>query len=135
MSSGLRRGSWPCSPGCGHSRLGCCCGEPAACGMSPPSTSPQSSCMAGPCYGLLGCYCHLSHCSSDALWPGLLPSGHLRLLAQCCTRTAGSECSSAALPKGLGPEPACHTTPDGWSPWMLYLAAGKQMMAQGGRGE
>lgn len=74
-------------------------------------------------YGLPGRYRRLSQRrrSSDALRPGLLPSSHLRLLAQRCVGAAGARHPSAALPECLGPEPTCHAAPDGWSPRLLYV--------------
>lgn len=74
-------------------------------------------------YGLPGRYRRLSQRrrSSDAPQPGLLPPGHPRLLAQHCAGGAGTRCPSSTLVKGLGPEPSCHTTPDGWSPRLLYV--------------
>lgn len=74
-------------------------------------------------YGLPGRYRRLSQRrrSSGAPQPGLLPSGHARLLAQHCAGVPGTRCPSSTLVKGLGPEPRCHTTPDGWSPRLLYV--------------
>lgn len=74
-------------------------------------------------YGLPGRYRRLSQRrrSSDALQPGLLPSGHPRLLAQRSAGVAATRCPSATLAEGLGPEPTCHTTADGWSPRLLYV--------------
>lgn len=74
-------------------------------------------------YGLPGRYRRLSQRrrSSDAPQPGLLPSGHPRPLAQHCAGIAGTRCPSATLVKGLGLQHTCHTTPDGWSPRLLYV--------------
>lgn len=73
--------------------------------------------------GLPGRYRRLSQRrrSSDAPQPGLLPSGHLRLLAQHCVGAAGAGHPSAALPECLGPESTRHASPDGWSPRLLYV--------------
>lgn len=78
-------------------------------------------------YGLPGRYRRLSQRrrSSDALRPGLLSSSHLRLLAQHCAGAAEAGCPSATLPECLGPEPARHTAPDGWSPRLLYVWRGR----------
>lgn len=77
-------------------------------------------------YGLPGRYRRLSQRrrSSDALRPGLLSSSHLRLLAQHYAGAAGAGCPSATLPECLGPEPARHAAPDGWSPRLLYVWRG-----------
>lgn len=74
-------------------------------------------------YGLPGRYRRLSQRrrSSNAPQPGLLPSGHPHLLAQHSAGVAGTRRPSATLTEGLGPEPSCHTTPDGWSPRLLYV--------------
>ncbi|XP_075358805.1 diacylglycerol kinase zeta isoform X1 [Mycteria americana] len=76
-------------------------------------------------HGLPGRYRRLSQRrrSSDALGPGLLASGHLRLLAQHCMGVARAGRPSAALPECLGPEPTCHAAPDGWSPRLLKAIA------------
>ncbi|XP_065610902.1 diacylglycerol kinase zeta isoform X1 [Cyrtonyx montezumae] len=66
-------------------------------------------------HGLPGRYRRLSQRrrSSDVLWPGLLATSRTRWLAQ--------QCSGAAFPECLGPEPAC--CPDGWSPRLLKAIA------------
>ncbi|KAM6074599.1 diacylglycerol kinase zeta isoform 4-T4 [Chlamydotis macqueenii] len=76
-------------------------------------------------YGLPGRYRRLSQRrrSSDAPWHGLLPSGHPQLLAQHCAEAAGAGHPSATLLECLGPEPACHTASDGWSPRLLKAIA------------
>ncbi|XP_054682687.1 diacylglycerol kinase zeta isoform X2 [Grus americana] len=76
-------------------------------------------------YGLPGCYRRLSQRrrSSDGSRPGLLSSGHMRLLAQRCAGAAGAGHPSAVLPECLEPEPTRHATPDGWSPRLLKAIA------------
>lgn len=89
-------------------------------------------------YGLPGRYRRLSQRrrSSDAPQPGLLPSGHPRLLAQRCAGVPGTRCPSATLAKGLGLEPPCHATPDGWSPRLLYVwrQGSRQCLGEGRAG-
>ncbi|XP_053922640.1 diacylglycerol kinase zeta isoform X2 [Cuculus canorus] len=76
-------------------------------------------------YGLPGHYRRLSQRrrSSDVPRPGLVPSSHLRLLAQHCMGAAGARHPSAAFPECLGLESACRTSPDGWSPRLLKAIA------------
>ncbi|XP_054055804.1 diacylglycerol kinase zeta isoform X2 [Rissa tridactyla] len=76
-------------------------------------------------YGLPGHYRRLSQRrrSSDGSRPGLLPSGHPRLLAWRCAGAAAAGHPSAALPECLGLELAHHAAPDGWSPRLLKAIA------------
>ncbi|KAM9557706.1 diacylglycerol kinase zeta isoform 2-T2 [Guaruba guarouba] len=72
-------------------------------------------------HGLPGRYRRLSQRrrSSDAARPGLLPSGHPRLLAQRCMGADGAESSSECL----GLERPCHAALDSWSPRLLKAIA------------
>ncbi|PKU32419.1 diacylglycerol kinase zeta isoform x1 [Limosa lapponica baueri] len=76
-------------------------------------------------YGLPGRYRRLSQRrrSSDGPRPGMLPSGHLRLLAQRCVGAAAAGHPSATLPECLGPELGRRAAPDGWSPRLLKAIA------------
>lgn len=74
-------------------------------------------------YGLPGRYRRLSQRrrSSDVHRPGLLPSGHPRLLAQRCAGATAAGHPSATPSECLGPELARRAAPDGWSPRLLYV--------------